>query len=222
MGITIQLAVDMVCQSCVDSVSRVLAGVAGVERFDVSLADQQAVVEGTAGPSAVLRALKESGRVAVVRGAGSSGGGNIGTAVCILEDSGPRGLVRFVQVTDALCFVDVTISGIADGTHSIGIHECGDLSNVPASCGARWGPGGSGSMGDVVVRDGHGELAFETDRFKVWEVIGRSIVVAAQPTALAGVIARSAGLFENDKRVCACSGNTLWEESRLVSEGHRL
>ncbi|KAJ2846786.1 copper chaperone [Coemansia brasiliensis] len=42
------------------------------------------------------------------------------------------------------------------------------------------------------------------------------------PGILAGVIARSAGLFENDKQVCACSGNTLWTEARLVGEGHRL
>ncbi|KAJ2767308.1 copper chaperone [Coemansia nantahalensis] len=223
MGIKIQFAVDMVCQSCVDDVSRVLAGVDGVERFDVSLADQQAVVEGTARPSAVLRAIKESGRAAVVRGAGSSASGNIGAAVCILEDkSGPQGLARFVQVSDDLCYVDISISGIADGTHAIGIHECGDLSSVPESCGARWGPDGCGGMGDIAVQSGRGELAFETDRFKVWEVIGRSIVVAAQPAALAGVIARSAGLFENDKQVCACSGHTLWEESRLVGEGHRL
>ena len=27
-----------------------------------------------------------------------------------------------------------------------------------------------------------------------------------------GIIARSAGLFQNTKTVCACTGKTLWEE----------
>ncbi|KAJ1731774.1 copper chaperone [Coemansia biformis] len=257
MAIKIQLAVDMVCQSCVDDVSRVLAGVEGVDSFDVSLAEKQVVVEGAVRPSVVLAAIKDSGRAAVVRGAGSSSGGNIGAAVCIVEegralsDSKTRGLARFVQVSDSLCFVDITIGGIADGAYGVAIHECGDLSNVPASCGGHWNPDGvahgdrssghRGDMGNVVVSGGQGDLAFETDRFKVWEVIGRSLVIGAGPDdlgagggaqsrddggsgpgILAGVIARSAGLFENDKRICACSGNTLWEEARLIGEGHRL
>ncbi|KAJ2808302.1 copper chaperone [Coemansia guatemalensis] len=256
MGIQVQLAVDLTCQSCVDDVTRVLKGVQGVERFDVSLADKQVVVEGTARPSELLSAIKESGRAAVVRGTGSSVGGNIGAAVCIFEESRTlnsktRGLARFVQVNEDMCFVDITVSGIPEGKHGVAIHECGDLSNVPESCGRHWNPDGvdhgdgtkghRGDMGNLVVKDGWGDLAFETNRFKVWEIIGRSVVVGAAaddlgrannarsktdggsgPGILAGVIARSAGLFENDKQVCACSGNTIWEEQRLTSEGHRL
>ena len=29
-----------------------------------------------------------------------------------------------------------------------------------------------------------------------------------------GVIARSAGVWDNDKTVCSCTGKTLWEERR--------
>jgi copper chaperone for superoxide dismutase len=52
-------------------------------------------------------------------------------------------------------------------------------------------------------------------------MIGRSIVVAKQqdaafskndPDTLVGVVARSAGAWENDKTVCSCSGKTVWEE----------
>ncbi|KAJ2724526.1 copper chaperone [Coemansia sp. Benny D115] len=257
-GIKVQLAVDMTCQSCVDDVQQVLGKVAGVDTVTVSLADKQVVVEGTMGPSAVLKALKATGRAAVVRGAGSTAGGNIGAAVCIFEE-GPglqggrtRGLARFVQIDERTCFVDVTVSGIADGPHGLAIHECGDLSSVPESCGGHWDPEGvahgdgrvaghRGDLGNMEVREGWGDLCFETDRFCVWEVIGRSMVVGANPDdlgrgvsaqsavdggsgpgILAGVIARSAGLFENDKQVCACSGNTLWTEQRLVDEGRRL
>ena len=34
------------------------------------------------------------------------------------------------------------------------------------------------------------------------------------PGILAGVIARSAGTWSNDKSVCTCSGQTQWEEAR--------
>ncbi|KAJ2629772.1 copper chaperone [Coemansia sp. RSA 1290] len=257
MSIKVQLAVDMTCQSCVDDVTQVLKGVNGVDKFDISLADKQVVVEGSARPSAVLDAIKGSGRAAVVRGAGSSSGGNIGAAVCIFEEgralanSQTRGLARFVQVSEDICFVDITVSGISEGKHGVAIHERGDLSNVPDSCGKHWNPdkvdhgdtkhGHRGDLGNLVVKDGQADLTFETDRFKVWEIIGRSMVIGANaddlgkgtgaqskldgtsgPGILAGVIARSAGLFENDKQVCACSGNTLWTEARLVGEGHRL
>ncbi|KAJ2887776.1 copper chaperone, partial [Coemansia aciculifera] len=168
-----------------------------------------------------------------------------------LAHSATRGLARFVQVSETTCFVDISVSGIANGSHGIAIHECGDLSQVPESCGAHWNPDGvkhgdlatghRGDLGNLVVKDGWGDLAFETDRFKVWEIIGRSMVIGAGPDdlgkgdsaaskvdggsgpgILAGVVARSAGLFENDKQVCACSGNTLWTEQRLVDQGHRL
>ncbi|KAJ2162474.1 copper chaperone [Coemansia sp. RSA 552] len=235
MAIRIQLAVDMTCQSCVDDVQQALRDVEGVDKLDISLKDKQVVVEGTVRPSTVLGAIKASGRSAVVRGTGSSVGGSIGAAVCIFEEgralegqAQPRGLARFVQVDDSLCFVDITVSGIPEGAHRVGIHEYGNLSSVPESCGGRWGAddsgrGSRGDLGGVVVKDGWGDLAFETSRFKVWEVIGRSMVVGqAGGSVLAGVVARSAGLFENDKQVCACSGNTLWTEQRLVDAGHRL
>ncbi|KAJ1864495.1 copper chaperone [Coemansia sp. RSA 2703] len=257
MSIKVQLAVELTCQSCVDDVTQVLNKVPGVENITITLADKQVVVEGSAGPSSLVNALKTSGRSAVVRGTGSTVEGNIGAAVCIFEEgcalsnSATRGLARFVQVSENTCFVDVSLSGIPDGLHGLAIHECGDLSSVPESCGAHWNPEGAehggreaghkGDLGNIEVKDGWGEVAFETDRFKVWEIIGRSMVVSAGaddlgkgesarsrvdgssgPGILAGVVARSAGLFENDKLVCACSGNTLWTEQRLVDQGRRL
>ncbi|KAJ2687043.1 copper chaperone [Coemansia spiralis] len=228
MPIKVQLAVDMTCQSCVDDINSVLSTVPGVDKIDISLDDKQVMVEGTVSPSAILKAIKDTGRSAVVRGTGSSSGGNIGAAVCIFEEGSAmgnkatRGLARFVQVDESTCFVDITVSGISDGAHGIAIHECGDLSQVPESCGGLWNPDNV-VLDRLVVKGGWGDLAFETDRFKVWEVIGRSIVInAGNEGVLVGIVARSAGLFENDKQICACSGNTLWTEQRLVDQGQRL
>lgn len=73
---------------------------------------------------------------------------------------------------------------------------------------------------------------------QVWDVIGRSLVVDSGEDDLGrgshplskvtgnsgerlacGIIARSAGLFENTKRICACDGVTLWEERDIPIAG---
>ncbi|KAJ1899291.1 copper chaperone [Kickxella alabastrina] len=236
MAIKVQLAVDMTCQSCVDDITQVLSDVPGIQSLNISLPEKRVVVEGNAGPSAILKALKSSGRSAVIRGTGSTAEGTTGAAVCILEQKTPpytRGLVRFVQISTDTCFVDISVNGVSDGTHRASIRECGDLSDVPGSCGGVWQGasevGAAGELGELVVRDGWGEACFETGQFAVWDIIGRSVVVSGESSGsgissgvLAGVVARSAGLFENDKLVCACSGNTVWTEQRLVDQGRLL
>ena len=66
----------------------------------------------------------------------------------------------------------------------------------------------------------------------MWEVIGRGLVVAPEQggegeeklewegkgegrgkgEVVVGVVARSAGVWDNEKTVCSCSGKTVWEE----------
>lgn len=90
-------------------------------------------------------------------------------------------------------------------------------------------------MGDLgnISSDSSGRAEFRfTDRvLKVGDVIGRSLAISENRDDLGlgsnttsavdgnsgnslvcGIIARSAGLFENPKRICACDGLTLWEE----------
>ncbi|XP_061619430.1 copper chaperone for superoxide dismutase-like isoform X2 [Phyllopteryx taeniolatus] len=89
-----------------------------------------------------------------------------------------------------------------------------------------------GDLGNIVAGpDGRASFRLEDSQLKVRDVIGRSLVVDAGADDLGrgghplseltgnsgarlacGIIARSAGLFQNPKRVCACDGLTLWEE----------
>lgn len=39
-----------------------------------------------------------------------------------------------------------------------------------------------------------------------------SVIVFLCCRLACGIIARSAGMFENSKRICACDGVTLWDE----------
>lgn len=93
--------------------------------------------------------------------------------------------------------------------------------------------GPEGELGRVLVgEDGRGKLVGEIP-WVVGEMVGRGVVVErvyeddgdgdverrqgqrngeGAATVVVGVVARSAGAWENDKVVCACSGKTVWEE----------
>ncbi|KAJ1680037.1 copper chaperone, partial [Spiromyces aspiralis] len=198
--------------------------------------------------------LEDSGRNVIVRGAGTTDGSNFGAAVCIFEFAKTtsnthgdkpfqaQGLARIVQVHESLSFFDITVSGLKPGEYTVGIHSSGDMSNIPTSCGGLFRRifGGAlpdahkpaGDLGTMIVgENGWGDLVVESEEIKVYEIIGRSMLIQSKPgspssnapsttstpslTCLAGIIARSAGLFQNDKQICACSGATMWEEQRI-------
>eukprot|EP00112_Aurelia_sp_Birch-Aquarium-sp1_P003032 Seg1340.8 transcript_id=Seg1340.8/GoldUCD/mRNA.D3Y31 product="Copper chaperone for superoxide dismutase" protein_id=Seg1340.8/GoldUCD/D3Y31 len=128
------------------------------------------------------------------------------------------------------------------GKHGLHIHELGDLSNGCSNTGNHFNPAGNrhgnrtdterhvGDLGNIFSDSEQRSIfRFQDDRIKVWDVIGRAMVVDSEEdtfqanfncgTGVAcGIIARSAGLFENVKRVCQCSGKTLWEERQEVKQ----
>ena len=63
--------------------------------------------------------------------------------------------------------------------------------------------------------------------WRVWEMVGRGIVVQPKggekrvgDETVMGVVAWSAGMWENEKMVCGCSGKTEWEErEEMVGRG---
>ena len=61
---------------------------------------------------------------------------------------------------------------------------------------------------------------FDTNQFRVCDVIGRSLITThvGTGTNTYGVVARSSGVFGNRKKVCQCSGETVWEEAIRVRE----
>lgn len=153
-------------------------------------------------------------------------------------------MVRFLQLSEQRCLIDGTIDGLEPGPHGLHVHTLGDLTRDCLSCGEHYnpfgrqhgGPGDSerhvGDLGNIVAGpDGRASFRQEDSQLKVWDVIGRSLVVDAGEDDLGrgdrplskrtgnsgerlacGIIARSAGLFQNPKQICACDGVTLWEE----------
>ncbi len=85
----------------------------------------------------------------------------------------------------------------------------------------------AGDLGVLEVDEtGRGSLLGEVD-WRVWEMVGRGVVVERLGEGsgrgnglVVGVVARSAGVWENEKVVCACSGKTVWEErEEMVGKG---
>ncbi|XP_029831385.2 copper chaperone for superoxide dismutase isoform X2 [Ixodes scapularis] len=194
-------------------------------------------VDLTCGSCASKKAIQSTGKKAVLKGYGASSEARGSLAAAVSEISGPSGAVGVVRFSDAPkrgCIIDGTIDGL-DSTmrHRLQIHELGDLSNGCDSTGVIFNPLSSepsrqkdqrvyGALGEISV-DSSGRSVFRKtdDTVRVPDIIGRSLVVCAQPTQsdtgclrlACGIIARASGLFQNPKRICACSGATVWDEA---------
>ena len=141
-----------------------------------------------------------------------------------------RGLARLIQLSDKLTLLDLTLSGLMPGTYTASLRSTGDISQGVRSMGQIY----SGEQGDrkgelgtlVVDKDGRAELVREVE-WRIWEMVGRGIVVQRKAeekedgdVAVVGVVARSAGVWENEKVICGCSGKTVWEErEEMVGRG---
>ena len=191
-------------------------------------------IEGTAAPSAIVSAIEATGRGAILRGSGNSNS----AGVCILETHATsvpdpvRGLARMVQVSPSLTLIDLSTRGLSSGRYEATIRERGDISQGAASTGGIWealkasvglSDAPRGYLGSVNVgKDGKGST-FLDKPVAIWEIVGRSMVVSKSKEGpfnredtdtLVGVIARSAGVWDNEKTVCSCSGKNVWQERK--------
>ena len=137
-----------------------------------------------------------------------------------------------VQVSSNLTIRDMTLRGVSPGTYNVTVRERGDISEGAASTGGVWDllqskeasppRPAKGVWGTIEVSQSGLGSVFLDKPIQVWEMLGRSVVVSKKqekfdkedPDTLVGVIARSAGVWDNDKTVCSCSGKTVWEERK--------
>lgn len=142
-----------------------------------------------------------------------------------------RGLARMVQVSPTSTLIDLAVQGVSPGSYRATIRQTGDLKDGAASTGNIWSDQGAGDssaprglLGSFTVGSSGRGSAYINSPFQIWEAIGRAMVVSRQdesagplkndPDTVVGVIARSAGVWDNDKTVCSCTGKTLWEERK--------
>uniref|UniRef100_A0A8C4X042 Copper chaperone for superoxide dismutase n=1 Tax=Eptatretus burgeri TaxID=7764 RepID=A0A8C4X042_EPTBU len=155
-----------------------------------------------------------------------------GAAVTMLEGRGSEcGVVRFTQISLECCLIEGAVDRLTPGLHGLHVHSLGDLTADWLSCGDHFNPHG-GTHGEPADENSVSQFCWVLRSLKdVWDIIGRSLVVTEREDDLGkgnhelslvtgnsgegvawGIIARSAGLFQNPKRICTCDGVTLWEE----------
>lgn len=233
----IVFAVPMECQSCVESISQSLRSLNGVSKYDIDLKSNLVTTEGSVPPSEIVKTIQLTGKDAIIRGTGAPNS----AAICILESFDPKdsqqpvkGLARIVRVGANDLVVDLTINGLPKGTYYPSIRKSGNLSKGALSTGACFYPLAPlevdklanestiiNSLGAAAFSSNDSELysgqGFLHANLNISDLIGRSVILSkfkdeTAPDSLCGVIARSAGVWENDKQVCSCSGKTVWQE----------
>ncbi|TXG47154.1 hypothetical protein EZV62_026448 [Acer yangbiense] len=200
--------VDMKCEGCVNTVKNKLQTVNGIKNVEVDLSNQVVRILGCSSVKTMTEALEQTGRK-------------------VAEFKGPDifGVVHFAQVNMELARIEANFYGLSPGKHGWSINEFGDLTNGAASTGKVYNPTSIAAkepLGDLrtLEVDDKGEAFFSgvKEKLRVADLIGRSIVVygsedKSDSGVTAAVIARSAGVGENYKKICSCDGTTIWESN---------
>ena len=233
-------SVPITCEGCTDDISKALSKLPGVQETTFSIPLKLVTTKGTEPPSTIISAIQSTGRAAILRGSGRANS----AAVCILEtppslEASPtiqpspvRGLARLIELGDRLTMLDLTLTGMKEGRYKASVRTKGDISAGKEGMGGVFtGLEGdrNGEIGELIVdAKGRGSLIGEIG-WRVWEMVGRGVIVekideegsrGGEDRVVVGVIARSAGVWENEKVVCGCSGKTVWEErEEMVGRG---
>ncbi|KAL8138660.1 hypothetical protein V2J09_004661 [Rumex salicifolius] len=219
-----EFMVDMKCEGCVKSVKSKLETVEGVKNIEVDLSNQVVRILGSTHVKSLEEALEQTGFKARLIGQGVPEDFLISAAVS--EFKGPHvfGVVRLAQVSMELARIEANFSGLSPGKHGWSINDFGDLTRGVASTGKLYNPMKQGSdtqpLGDLGTLDANekGEAFYSgvKPNLKIADLIGRSIAIyntedRSDSGVSAAVIARSAGVGENYKKLCTCDGTTIWE-----------
>ncbi|KAJ0248072.1 Copper chaperone for superoxide dismutase [Hirschfeldia incana] len=220
-----EFMVDMKCEGCVNAVKSKLETVEGIEKVEVDLANQVVRILGSSPVKAMTQALEQTGRKARLIGQGVPQDFLVSAAVAEFKGPDIFGVVRFAQVSMELARIEANFTGLSPGKHSWCINEYGDLTNGAASTGNLYNPlqdhTNTEPLGDLgtLEADQSGEAFYtgKKEKLKVVDLIGRAVVVYktedknSGPGLTAAVIARSAGVGENYKKLCTCDGTVIWE-----------
>ncbi|WBW73638.1 superoxide dismutase copper chaperone Ccs1 [Schizosaccharomyces osmophilus] len=175
----------------------------------------QLIVKSSLPPSEILHHLETAtSKPILIRGASSQEE----SGVCILYDntedlsSVPKvhGLCRFIP-TENRVYLDLVATQVEPNTEYVAeVAVSGDISRGLKSVG-----GAFASLASISSNDA-GKIAFSQEvNGTLQDWIGHAFVLKAtndSSNGVLGIISRSAGVGQNTKIICACSGKSLWEE----------
>ncbi|ODQ64762.1 superoxide dismutase 1 copper chaperone [Nadsonia fulvescens var. elongata DSM 6958] len=219
-------SIPLECDKCCESVKKAINTVSGVTQVNCDLAKQFVSVTGFAAPSQIVKSVQAIGKDAIVRGTGEPNS----AAVCIFESFDPKdrnspvkGLARIVAVSPTQTLFDITLNGLPKGTYYPTIRQSGNTYKGGETMGSLYADLGIVEVNEPTSSGLYSGQSFLKKELQITDIIGRGIAVSSRPNELdsssvVGVLARSAGVWENDKSVCSCSGKTLWQERQDAIE----
>eukprot|EP01080_Neovahlkampfia_damariscottae_P000866 gene866-9115_t len=209
----LQLLVDMKCNGCVKKIQNELEKHKEIISFKIDLPENFVFITSTLTNGEVIKIIESTGRTAKVHGLNITSQFETpkeGAVGVFLSDE-IECIVRFIQINEENILIDTTIIRLKEKCESndyqFKIHEFGDISQGSQSCGK--------PIINLQEFNFEGELkTFQNvSNFKVYSIIGRSLILYFQNTPLScSVIARSPGVLQNIKKVCPCDPNKEDEE----------
>jgi copper chaperone for superoxide dismutase len=126
-----------------------------------------------------------------------------------------KGVIRFCDSQN-----NIVMDGVVDGLncnseYKLSITEFGDVSAGCENLGNEYK-----NSSKMLTSDDNGRVEIKSimSNLTVPEIIGRGACLKSlknDETISCGIISRSASIFQNYKRICACSGKVLWDERDL-------
>ncbi|GIY05280.1 hypothetical protein CDAR_203431 [Caerostris darwini] len=239
----VEFDVNLSCKSCASSVEKALSEIPDIKIINIDVEKQSVVVETSLPSQAVKETIESTGKRAVLKGFGSNKiesavaelkgeGGILGV---IRFHQADKDLCVIDGTIDGLATGEHGIhiheyGDLSEGCDSIGPHF-NPMNSIHG--GKEDSERHYGDLGNIFA-DSNGRASFriQDNVIKVYDIIGRSLAVTADKDDLgktekqsskidgnsgkclaAAIIARSAGLFENPKRLCQCDGISIWDET---------
>ena len=205
----------MSCDSCKSKIENVLKPLRGIHIISIDIPSQTLLLDLEASQQGSVFEMqdlieRETGLKAVLKGLGNS-------FSAVSEMSGNNnifGVVRMSQLTGNSCFIDGVIDGIQSDKASLDMYEFGDLSGIMFE---NLGPVYQSLRRPLDTnKKTTSSFRFTIDGCDLSSCIGRSLGVRdnlTQKIMAAGIVARASPVGMNSaKKICVCSGKTLWEE----------
>ncbi|XP_025017298.1 copper chaperone for superoxide dismutase-like isoform X1 [Tetranychus urticae] len=215
MAAKVELNCEMTCDNCANKIRQALNGLTGITIHSIDVTKQQVLIEVAENAELTIPDLQnqiedKTGLRTVIKGIGEG-------LATVSEFNGPDdliGVIRLAQLSDNRCLVDGVIDHIklsSETNHCrLDIHEFGDLRNID-----NVGPVKVPVLDKVKPIARRCLFRGNFDNCDLSNVIGRSLVIKEQESnrkLSAAIIARVSPIYGNDKKICSCSGKTIWDE----------
>lgn len=203
--------------TCEEKIRNVLDGIKNVKIIFANVEQERIVLEiGDGCPLTLVDLQNKIETEADIRTVIKGIGENFSLISEVKGDNNLIGVVRLSQISESRCLVDGVIDNVKlnhQSNHcSINIHQFGNLSgNQFEHVGKFYVK----IADDIIPHYGKCRIRKEIESCDLANLIGRSLLISEKETSQhkgAGILARMSTIEGNVKKICSCSGKTIWEE----------